>query len=106
MTVYFGNSPRNPSSVAAHTPRSVINPVTRRAGVTSKPGFAAGLPGAAISTVGETAIRKAAGHLQELVGGAFLDGDVPPEPSVQSMVDDGSATWNGTPLSFAASAFR
>ena len=24
----------------------------------------------------------------------------------QSMVDDGSATWNGTPLSFAASALR
>ena len=32
-------------------PRSVTMPVTRRAGVTSKAGLAAGLPGEAISTV-------------------------------------------------------
>src|SRR5580698_1945908 len=48
----FGKRVRNPSALAAQVPRSVIKPVTRRAGVTSKPGLAAELPGAAISTVG------------------------------------------------------
>jgi hypothetical protein len=32
-----GNNERIPSSLAGQMPRSVINPVTRRAGVTSKP---------------------------------------------------------------------
>ncbi len=32
-----GNSPSSPSRVAGQTPRSVIRPVTSRAGVTSKP---------------------------------------------------------------------
>src|SRR5258708_4276563 len=33
-----GNSERKPGSLAAQTPRSVMKPVTRREGVTSKPG--------------------------------------------------------------------
>src|SRR5258706_110200 len=43
-----GNSAASPSPVAAQTPRSVISPVTSSAGVTSKAGLAAGLPGAVI----------------------------------------------------------
>lgn len=40
--------PFSPASSAVQTPRSVIRPLTNRAGVTSKPGLAAGLPGAAV----------------------------------------------------------
>ena len=41
-----GNSDRRDARSARATPRSVMMPVTSRAGVTSKAGFAAGLPGA------------------------------------------------------------
>src|SRR5205823_996099 len=41
--VISGNSESNPSVLAAHRPRSVIKPLTRRAGVTSNAGLAAGL---------------------------------------------------------------
>lgn len=47
----YANNPRNPSLLAAHTPRSVISAVSSLAGVTSKAGLVAGLPGAAMSRV-------------------------------------------------------
>ena len=45
-----GKSAFSPSGEAFATPRSVMRPVTRRAGVTSKAGFAAGLPSGEIRT--------------------------------------------------------
>ena len=59
VSLAFGKRLRKPSGVAAQVPRSVIKPVTSRAGVTSKPGLAAAEPGAAIST--SALYRQAAG---------------------------------------------
>jgi hypothetical protein len=47
---HSGKSAFSPSGEAFATPRSVMRPVTRRAGVTSKAGFAAGLPSGEIRT--------------------------------------------------------
>src|ERR1035438_6506254 len=46
-----GNSLRRPASDASATPRSVMRPVTSRAGVTSKAGLAAALPSGVSATV-------------------------------------------------------
>src|SRR5207302_411086 len=46
-----GKSFSSPSRLALAMPRSVMMPLTRRAGVTSKAGLAAALPGAATATV-------------------------------------------------------
>ena len=46
-----GKSWASPSVVAAQTPRSVMRPVTSRAGVTSNAGFAAALPSGVRATV-------------------------------------------------------
>lgn len=45
-----GNNSLSPASLAAQTPRSVIRPVTSRAGVTSKAGLLTGEPAATVVT--------------------------------------------------------
>src|SRR6185437_14004081 len=81
-----------PSAVAAQVPRSVIKPVTSRAGVTSKPGLAAALPGAAMATVAtlpsgnRPVIFKTSSWLRSSMGMSR------PLAKVQSMVELGSAT--------------
>src|SRR5512140_905056 len=87
-----GNKERNPRSDAAQVPRSVINPVTRRAGVTSKPGLAAGLLGAAISTLASSPAAVRPVILRISSGERSSIGMSRPEFKLQSIVELGSAT--------------
>ena len=88
-----GKARASAAALGAITPRSVTNPVTSRAGVTSKAGFAAGRAVGHDLARSRSGRRGAARHLRDLLGGALLDGNVGhPVPSVQSMVGDGSAT--------------
>ena len=77
-----------PPPLAAHRPRSVISPVTSRAGVTSKAGLAAGCPAAPTRTVAIVPVGQPPGHVGDLGGGAFLDRDLR-HPVGQRPVDGG-----------------
>src|ERR1700722_8584283 len=89
---YLGKRLRKPSGVAAQVPRSVIRPVTSRAGVTSKPGLAAPEPGAAISTT----VTEPSGSRPDIFStSSWLRSSIGmsrPDSRVQSMVALGSAT--------------
>ena len=88
-----GNSFPSPAAVAAQTPRSVINPVTSRAGVTSKAGFAAALPSGSNEIVATVPFARRPDScetscaLRSSMGISFN-----PSRSVQSMLGDGAAT--------------
>ena len=75
--------------MAAQVPRSVMKPVTRRAGVTSKPGLAPGLPGAAISTVARPPSGRRPVIFRTSSDERSSIGMSRPDFSVQSMVEDG-----------------
>src|ERR1700752_635508 len=100
-----GNSDSNPSALAVQRPRSVIRPVTSRAGVTSKAGLAAGLPEGATRTV---AMDPSSALPVTIVTSAALRSSIGisanPSETAQSIVEEGRATQNGTSLSCAASA--
>src|SRR6185437_7953830 len=91
-----GNSDCKPAALASHRPRSVIRPVTSRAGVTSNAGLAAGLSVGTTRTVATvpSAMRPvisvtSAGERCSIGISAI------PSDTIQSMVLDGSATQNG-----------
>ena len=71
-----GNSAFSPSGEAFATPRSVMRPVTRRAGVTSKAGLAARLPSGAMRTRATAPVRAAPLHELHFVGVPLLDRDL------------------------------
>ena len=54
-----GKSPSSPLSDASQIPRSVISPVTSRAGVTSKAGLPTGVSGSVVRTVAISDARRA-----------------------------------------------
>ena len=90
-----GNSRASPSREAGATPRSVMMPVTRRAGVTSKPGLCAALPAGVTRTRAPSPAAVAPATVVTSSGDALLDRDVrrSPAPSiVQSIEGEGAAT--------------
>ncbi len=87
-----GKRLRKASGVAAQVPRSVMKPVTSRAGVTSKPGLAAPLPGAAISTTATEPSARRPCIFSTSSGERSSMGISRPSAMVQSMVELGSAT--------------
>ena len=93
--------------MAEQRPRSVISPVTRRAGVTSKAGLAPGLAEGAMRTVAMLpSIARPVMVVTSVAARSSIGISFTPSATVQSMVDDGTATQKGTLLSCAASALR
>ncbi len=89
----FGNSDRRPVSLASQQPRSVISPVTSRAGVTSKAGFAAGLSEGATRTVAtEPSSARPVTVVTSLAVRSSIGMPAIPSAIVQSIVESGMAT--------------
>ena len=85
----------------------MISPVTSRAGVTSKAGLAAALPlGVTRIVVIAPSIPRPVIVVTSLAARSSIGISRTPSATLQSIVGDGTATQNGTPLSCAASAFR
>jgi hypothetical protein len=83
-----------------------MKPLMRRAGVTSKPKFAAGLQSGAICTVAiEPSFCLPVMNFTSSPPRSSM-GMALPSSRLQSMVEKGNATKKGTPLSRAASALR
>src|SRR5690606_3801699 len=100
-------SEATPSRDAAATPFSVTRAVTRRAGVTSKPGFSAAVPSGAIRT--DRMARVDSSRPWTWVtstGSRYSISTAAPSGARGSIDDSGHATKNGTSASRAASAFR
>ncbi len=70
-----GNIAAMPSAVAGQTPRSVISPVTSRAGVTSKAGLPTRRAVGRHPHLGDRAVGGGALHMGDLAAVAFLDRD-------------------------------
>ena len=103
-----GTGRASPSRDAGATPRSVMMPVTRRAGVTSKPGLCAALPAGRDAHPRGVAGARRARDGRHLVGRALLDRDLVRAVARSSSRSTGRAPRRrtGTPQSRAASAFR
>ncbi len=86
---HSGNNDRRPSRDAAQVPRSVTRPVTSRAGVTSKPGLAASLPGAPIPTVANPPRSSLPVTFNSSSGERCSIGMSRPPPMLQSIVEPG-----------------
>ena len=96
-----------PARVAGHAPRSVQRRVTSAAGVTSNAGLSARAPSGVTSTsTTRPPGRRPSTQVTSRGSRASIGMSRTPSSRRGSIVEEGTATKNGTPWAFAASAFR
>ena len=87
-----GNRPEMPARDAAHTPRSVMSPVTRRAGVTSKPKLRTTAPKGKTWTDSARPLDARPETWVISTAARSSMGICVPSSRLQSMLDEGAAT--------------